>query len=195
MTATRSPRALLEKLTLSGAPMPRTTSHSVWPSATVPVVEGDGLPAAPSASALAPPPGGAIPGQPPSAATSSSGVTAFSGLSGGVSIDTFRMNTRPVRENQSASFDMRSDALEQPASAGPSSNKVSSGFRSIIPRRTLDPGSAFNCKHLSDHHFAARPWLPARSGAETADYHRFPGIANLKDRQFPSPANLRARSF
>ena len=35
------------------------------------------------------------------------------------------MNTRPVRENQSASFDMRSVAPEQPASAGPSSNNVS----------------------------------------------------------------------
>ena len=95
-----SPRGLLDRLTSSGAPMPRTTSHSVWPSATVPVVEGRGLPAAPSASAVAPPPGGAMPGQPPSV-TSSSGVTAFSGLSGGVSIDTLRMNTRPVRENQS----------------------------------------------------------------------------------------------
>src|SRR6185369_990347 len=171
MTATRSPRALLEKLTLSGAPMPRTTSHSVCPSATVPVVEGGGLPAAPSASAVAPAPGVAIPGQPPSAETSSSGVTGLSGLSGGVSIDTFRMNTRPVRENQSASFDIRSDALEQPASAGPSNNNVSSGFRLIVPRRTLDPGSALSCNHLSDHHFAARPWLPTRSGTETADYH------------------------
>src|SRR5437879_6072571 len=128
-----------------------------WP---VPVVEGGGLPAAPSASALAPAPGAAIPGQPPSAATSSSGVTGLSWLSGGVSIDTFRMNTRPVRENQSASFDIRSVAPEQPASAGPSSNNVSSGFRSIVPRRTLDPGSPpLTCKHLSDHHFAARPWL------------------------------------
>ena len=27
-------------LTLSGAPIPRTTSHSVWPSATAPVVAG-----------------------------------------------------------------------------------------------------------------------------------------------------------
>src|SRR5215213_7356329 len=169
-TATRSPRGLLERLTLSGAPMPRTTSHSVWPSATLPVVEG-GLPAAPSASAFAPAPGAAIPGQPPSAATSSSGVTGLSAVSGGVSIETFRMNTRPVRENQSASFDMRSVAPEQPASAGPSSNNVSSDFRSIVPRRTLDPGSAHNCNHLSDHHFAARPWLPARPGAESADYH------------------------
>src|ERR1700681_4538208 len=64
-TATRSPRGLLERLTLSGAPMPRTTSHSVWPSATVPPFAGGGLPAAPSASALASPApgGGAIPGQ------------------------------------------------------------------------------------------------------------------------------------
>src|SRR3981189_3640647 len=105
--------------------MPPTTSHPLVPSATVPVVEGGGLLAAPSASAFAPAPGVAIPGQPPSAATNSSGVTAFSGLSGGVSIDTFRMNTRPVRENQSASLDIRSVAPEQPASAGPSSNNVS----------------------------------------------------------------------
>src|SRR5437660_1369187 len=39
-TATRSPRGPVERLTLSGAPMPRTTSHSVCPSATVPEVEG-----------------------------------------------------------------------------------------------------------------------------------------------------------
>src|ERR1044072_5580605 len=51
------------------------------------------------------------------------------------------MNPRPVPENQSASLDMRSDAPEQPASAGPSSNNVSSGFRSIIPRRKLDLSS------------------------------------------------------
>jgi hypothetical protein len=81
------------------------------------------------------------------------------------------MNTRPVRENQSASFDMRSDAPEQPASTGPSSNNVSSGFRLIVPRRTLDSVSAPKLHDLSDHHFAAPPWLPASSGAETADYH------------------------
>src|SRR6478672_952397 len=116
MTATRSPRALFERLTLSGAPMPRTTSHSVWPSATAPVVEGAGAPPAPSVEALASagPPGGAIPGQSPSALTSSSAVTGLLGVSGGVSIETFLMNTLPERENHSASFDKRSDAPEQP---------------------------------------------------------------------------------
>src|SRR3954463_5191682 len=37
-TATRLPAASPERLTLEGAPMPRTTSHSVWPSATVPPI-------------------------------------------------------------------------------------------------------------------------------------------------------------
>src|SRR6185436_16155346 len=132
--------------------MPRTTSHSACPSATVPVVEGVGAPAAPSASALALP---AIPGQPPSALTSSSGATALSGLSGGVSIDTFRMNTRPDRENQSASFDSRSVPPVQPVRTGPSSNNASNGFRSIVPHRTLDQAPALNSNHLSEHHFAA----------------------------------------
>ena len=60
-------------------------------------------------------PGGAMPGQPPSALTRSSGVTGLSGVSGGVSIETFLMNTRPERENQSASFDSRSDELHRRA--------------------------------------------------------------------------------
>src|SRR3984957_3138311 len=111
MTATRSPRGLFERLTLSGGPMPRTTSHSVWPSATVPVVEGAGAAAAPSANALAL--AGAlaavIPGQKPSALTRSSEVTGLSGVNGGVSIETFLMKSLPLRENQSASFDKRSD--------------------------------------------------------------------------------------
>src|SRR5712672_2450367 len=132
-TATRSPRGLLERLTLSGAPMPRNTSHSVCPSATVPAVEG-GAPAAPLASALASPGAGATPGQPPSALTRSSAVTGLSGLSGGVSIETFLMNSLPERENHSASFDRRSDenifdALEQPAMAGASSSNISNRFR------------------------------------------------------------------
>jgi len=54
-TATRSPRPLLERLTLSGTPMPRMTSHSVWPSATVPPLAAGAPPAAPSASAFASP--------------------------------------------------------------------------------------------------------------------------------------------
>src|SRR5260370_368799 len=78
--------------------------------APLPVVEGaGGAPAAPSVSALASagPPGGAIPGQNPSALTRSSAITGLLGDSGGASM--FRMNSLPVRENHSASFDSRSD--------------------------------------------------------------------------------------
>src|SRR6478609_9603677 len=116
-TAIRSPRGLLERLTLSGAPMPRTTSHSVWPSATEPPLGwAAGAPAGPSVRALASlgPPGAAMPGQAPSALTRSSAATGVFGLSGGASIETLRMNRRPERENHSASFDIRSLALEQP---------------------------------------------------------------------------------
>src|ERR1700716_2165656 len=136
MTATRSPRALLERLTLSGAPMPRTTSHSVWPSATVPVVEGTGAPAAPSVKALASagPAGGAIPGQNPSALTKSSAPTGLLGVRGGVSIEMFLMNSLPGRENHSASFDSRSDenisdVLEQPATSGANTSSANSRLR------------------------------------------------------------------
>src|ERR1700754_4312080 len=108
MTATRSPRELFDRLTLPGAPMPRTTSHSVWPSATVPVVLGGGAPAAPSVRALAPA-GGAMPGQRPSALTKSSAVTGLFGVNGGVSIDTLLMLNLPARENHWASLDSRSD--------------------------------------------------------------------------------------
>ena len=105
-----------------------------------------------------------MPGQAPSALTSSSGVTALVGLSGGVSIETLRMNTRPERENQSASFDIRSDAPEQPASAGPSSINTSNGFRMIVPRRTLDPGSALTvtiCPTITLRHDHGCPQGPA----------------------------------
>src|SRR5690348_4189903 len=121
MTATRSPRALFERLTFAGAPMPRTTSHSVWPSATVPDVDGIGAADAPSVAALASaglPPGGAIPAQIPSALTRSSAVTGLLGVSGGASIEIFLMNKRPGRENHSASREIRSDAPEQPATNG-----------------------------------------------------------------------------
>src|SRR5450631_767611 len=133
MTATRSPRELPERLTLAGAPMPRTTSHSVCPSATVPDVEAVGAPAAPLARALASP-GAAIPGQNPSALTRSAGPTGSLGESGGVSMEMLRMNSRPGRENHSASFDSRSDenmsdALEQPAIAGASTSSASNDFR------------------------------------------------------------------
>src|SRR4051794_14251476 len=177
-TATRSPRGLLERPTLSGAPMPRTTSHSVCPSATVPEVEG-GAPAAPLASALASPGAGAIPGQAPSALTRSSAVTRLSGVSGGVSIETLRMNSRPERENHCASFESRSDCRrsdvpEQPAISGASAHNASRRFRLKI-LRTMNsvphPESPFGPKQLSDHHFAARPWPGASVPPETTDYH------------------------
>src|SRR6516164_1485282 len=115
-TATRLPTASLERLTLLGAPMPRTTSHSVWPSATVPP---DGAGDAVEALASAGAPVGAMPGQAPSALTRSSAVTGLSGVSGGASIETFLMNSRPGRENHSASFRViRSGVPEQPAISG-----------------------------------------------------------------------------
>ena len=102
---------LIQCAIISGAssPTPRMTSHSVCPSATVPLLTGGGLPAAPSSNAFASavPGGGAMPGHAPSALTRSSAVTGLSGVNGGVSIDTLRMNTRPVRENQSASRDRK----------------------------------------------------------------------------------------
>src|ERR1700761_1175930 len=107
MTATRSPRELFDRLTLPGAPMPRTTSHSVWPSATVPVVAGGGAPAAPSVRALAPA-GGPMPGQKPSALTISSEVTGAFGVSGGVSIETLLIDRRPGLGNHCAYFCSRS---------------------------------------------------------------------------------------
>src|ERR1700722_13729527 len=135
MTATRSPRGLFERLTLVGGPIPRTTSHSVWPSATVPVVEGTGVAAAPSARALALAGMAAdvIPGQKPSALTRSSEVTGLSGVKGGVSIETFLMKSLPLRENHSASFDRRSDenisdAPAQPANIGANTSNASSRF-------------------------------------------------------------------
>ena len=85
----------------------------------------DGVAAAPSDSALdSPAPiGGAMPVQRPSALMRSSGVTGLSGVSGGVSIETFLINILPDRENQSASLDSRSDdnmsdALPQPDTRG-----------------------------------------------------------------------------
>src|ERR1700719_861615 len=133
-TATRSPRALLERLTLSGAPMPRTTSHSVWPSATVPVAVGAAAAPSDKALAFAGTPAEVIPGQAPSALTKSSRLTGLSGVRGGVSIDTFLMKTLPLRENHSASFDKRSDEKKsdvaaQPAIMGAHSISVSTDFR------------------------------------------------------------------
>ena len=75
-----------------------------------------------------------MPGQNPSALTKSSEVTGLLGVSGGASIDTFLMNSRPERENHSASFDIRSlaeksDVPEQPAMTGANSSNASSRFR------------------------------------------------------------------
>jgi hypothetical protein len=39
------------------------------------------------------------------------------------------MNSLPERENHSASFDIRSDALEQPATRGASRSNANSCFR------------------------------------------------------------------
>src|ERR1700685_4455427 len=128
MTATRSPRGSLEKLTLSGAPIPRTTSHSVWPSATD-VADG-ATPLLVWALAVAGTPDGAMPAQAPSALTRSSGLIGLVGVSGGVSIETFLMKSLPPRENHSASFDNRSDenisdVPEQPEIIGTNSRSAS----------------------------------------------------------------------
>jgi hypothetical protein len=148
--ATRSPCGLLDRLTLSGAPIPRTTSHSVCPSATCPPAVAGGAPAGLSVSALASPgpPGAGIPGQAPLAVTRSSAETGLSGVSGGESIDTLRMNRRPGRENHSESFDSRSELPEHPATNGASAISAKSRGRNWY---------VFN--RLSHHHFAALPWL------------------------------------
>ncbi len=91
-----------------------------------------------------------MPGQPPSALTKSAGPTGLSGVSGGVSIETFRTNTLPVRENQSASFDSRSDAPEQPAITGASTSSASSGFRLLVPSRTLNQAPASGASSVQD---------------------------------------------
>jgi hypothetical protein len=114
--------------------MPRTTSHSVWPSATVPVVEGAGAVLPVEALASTGPPAADNPGQPPSALTKSPGATGLSGVSGGASIDTFFLKIRPERENHSASLDKRSDekksaVLEQPAMTGANTSKLNSRLR------------------------------------------------------------------
>ena len=83
-----------------------------------------------------------MPGQAPSALTRSSAVTGLSGVSGGVSIDTFRMNSRPERENHSASFDSRSDwnmsaPPEQPATAGAITSNANNPLERSLLSRTI----------------------------------------------------------
>ena len=122
-------------------------------------------------------PAAPFPGQPPSALTSSSGVTGLSGVSGGVSIETFLMNTRPERENQSASFDIRSDAPEQPASAGPSTTTPAVAFddrsashdRPRFPPLTVTACPTITLRH--DHGCAQG------SGTEIRRLSLIPGIA------------------
>src|SRR5579872_2480275 len=122
-------------LTLSGAPMPRTTSHSVCPSATVPVLVGAAAVPPSDALALDGTPADPIPGQAPSALTRSSGPTGLLGVSGGASIETFLINGRPLRENHSASFDSKSDEKKseavapQPARMGADNSSASTVFR------------------------------------------------------------------
>src|SRR5665213_4295981 len=99
------------------------------------ISRGTSAAAAPSVRALAS--AGApvvIPGQSPSALTRSSAAIGLLGVSGGVSIETLRMNSLPERENQSASLDRISDenisdAPAQPAIRGASSSNASSRFR------------------------------------------------------------------
>src|SRR5215472_14533414 len=161
-TATRSPPALLEMLTLSGAPMPRTTSHSVCPSATDPRPCG-GAPADPSVNALASAglPDGVIPGQAPSALTRSSALTGSFGLKGGASIDTFLMKSRPGRENHSASFTAlkSGSAPVQPEINGASAKSAQSRTQCRFSHRTIKQVPKSALKRLSDHHFAASAWL------------------------------------
>jgi hypothetical protein len=62
-------------------------------------------------------------------------VTGLSGVSGGVSIETFLMKSRPLRENHSASFDNRSEekiselVAPQPARIGANKTSASNGLR------------------------------------------------------------------
>src|SRR4051812_37907790 len=110
--------------------MPRTTSHSVWPSATVPPM-GAGVV---DALASAGPADGAMPGQPPSALTRSSAPTGLSGVSGGDSIEMFLMNNRLGLLNHSASFAEASRSVppEQPAISGATAaNAIMSDFGSF----------------------------------------------------------------
>jgi len=62
-------------------------------------------------------------------------VTGLSGVKGGVSIETFLMKSRPLRENHSASFDNRSEenrsevVAPQPANIGANKSSASNDFR------------------------------------------------------------------
>src|SRR6185437_5894529 len=166
-TASLSPRGSLEILTLPGSPIARTTSHSVWPSATVPAGGGGGEPGAadPAAAesaaveadlasvdalASAGLAGAGIPEHAPSALTRSSGVTGLSGVSGGASTEIFLTNNRLGRENHSASLEKRSGALEHPAITGASESNSSNGVRSWpLSFTAVSPELNFHLRALS----------------------------------------------
>ena len=89
-------------------------------------------------------------------------MTGLSGDSGGVSIETFLMNVRPGRENQAASFDIRSDentsdmlAPAQPPSSGARTVRASNVALRVEGLCTLN----FNpvVEALVHHLFAASP--------------------------------------
>src|SRR3954453_9005109 len=101
-TATRLPAASPERLTLEGTPMPRPTSHSVWPSATVPPMTAG---AVVYVFASAGPGGGTMPAQAPSALTIFSTPTGVSGVNGGDSIEMLLINRRLGMLNHCASLD------------------------------------------------------------------------------------------
>jgi hypothetical protein len=73
-------------------------------------------------------------------------VTGRSGVKGGVSIEMLRVKTGRYAKTNPHTRDRMSDALLQPASAGPSSNNASHGFRPIVPC-TIDPAPALPPSH------------------------------------------------
>src|SRR3569833_3489144 len=79
-----------------------------------------------------------MPGQPPSALTRSSAVIGFSGVSGGVSIETLRRKIRRDPENHSLSFDNRSLAPEQPDTADASTMNARTRVSFWLVSRTMD---------------------------------------------------------
>src|SRR3954452_14587487 len=159
-------------LTVSGAPIPRTTSHSVWPSATVPPATGGGAAAGSFAIAFAP--AGAMPGHAPSALTRSSAVAGLSGVSGGASIEMLLMNRRCGRLNHSVSFERKSGVPEHPDTTGTSTRNARARVSRLLWSRTmnlarLQLGGTSNM--LSQHHFAARSWLCQHCAGKSEDYH------------------------
>ena len=116
-----------------------------------------------------------MPGQPPSALTRSSAVTGLSGVSGGVSIETLLMNNRPERENHSASFDSRSASVAAGAARHQrgqhKQRQQSFPMKVCVPHDDSEFPNPVDLSGLSDHHFAARPWLRPSARTETADYH------------------------